>query len=75
MAFEHQPGLQQKMTETEKIVGGIDKVVVIQVLLDCGILGPVPPVRGVLGVVGRPLEVPRVVVFPLAGCQAVTLRG
>ena len=59
--------MQQKMNETEKIVGGIDKVVVIQVLLDCGILGPVPPVRGVLGVVGRPLEVPRVVVFPLAG--------
>ena len=67
--------MQQKMTETEKIVGGIDKVVVIQVLLDCGNLGPVPPVRGVLGVVGRPLEVPRVVVLPLAGCQAVTLRG
>ena len=67
--------MQQKMTGTEKIVGGIDKVIVIQVLLDCGNLGPVPPVRGVLGVVGRPLEVPRVVVFPLAGCQAVTLRG
>ena len=67
--------MQQKMTETEKIVGGIDKVVVIHVLIDCGVLGPVPPVRGVLRVVGRPLEVPRVVVFPLAGCQAVTLRG
>ena len=63
------------MTETEKIVGRIDKVVVIRVLQDCGILGPVPLVRGVLGVVGRLLEVPRVVVFPLAGCQAVTLRG
>ena len=59
--------MQQKMTETEKIVGRIDKVVVIRVLLDCGILGPVPLVRGVLGVVGRLLEVPRVVVFPLAG--------
>ena len=75
MAFVHQLGLQQKMTETEKIVGRIDKVVVIRVLLDCGILEPVPLVRGVLGVVGRLLEVPRVVVFPLAGCQAVTLRG
>ena len=45
----------------------MNKVVVIRGLLDCGILEPVPLVRGVLGVVGRLLEVPRVVVFPLAG--------
>ena len=55
------------MTENRKIVGGIDKVVVIRGFLDCGVLEAVPLVRGGLGVVGRLLGVPRVVVFPLAG--------
>ena len=67
--FGHQPGLQQKMTETEnESSGGLTKVVVIRGgPLDSGVLEAVPLVRGVLGVVGRLLEVPSVVVFPLGG--------
>ena len=72
MAFGHQLGMQQKMTENRKrVVGRIDKVVAIRGLLDCGVLEPVPLVRGVLRVVGRLLEVPRVVVLPLAGIDSV----